>query len=107
MLTATAPSPNGTVKALITFEDESGNPVSFEREFVLDVYEEVYEEPVIPEDMMPEETSGPNVGLIAGIAAAAAAVIVIIVIVVIRKKKKKAAALKQEDDFLNGLGDDK
>ena len=107
MLTATAPSPNGTVKALITFEDESGNPVSFEREFVLDVYEEVYEEPVIPEDMMPEETSGPNVGLIAGIAAAAVAVIVIIVIVVIRKKKKKAAALKQEDDFLNGLGDDK
>ena len=107
MLTATAPSPNGTVKALITFEDESGNPVSFEREFVLDVYEEVYEEPVIPEDMMPEETSGPNVGLIAGIAAAAVAVIAIIVIVVIRKKKKKAAALKQEDDFLNGLGDDK
>ena len=57
--------------------------------------------------MMPEEQSGPNVGLIAGIAAAAAVVAVIIVIVVIRKKKKKAAALKLEDDFLNGLGEDK
>lgn len=106
MLTASAPSAGGTVKALVTFEDESGNPVSFEREFALDVYEEVYEEPVIPEDMIPVE-EGPDVRLMIGIAAAAAAVVVILVVVVIRKKKKKAAALKLEDDFLNGLGEDK
>ncbi|HJD30901.1 MAG TPA: hypothetical protein H9912_03060, partial [Candidatus Eisenbergiella stercorigallinarum] len=33
MLTASAPSAGGTVKAVISFEDESGNPISFEREF--------------------------------------------------------------------------
>ena len=107
MLTASAPSAGGTVKAVISFEDESGNPVSFEREFALDVYEEVYMEPDIPDDMMPSEPSGPNAGLIAGIAAAAAAVIAAAVILTVRGKKKKAAALKQEDDFLNSLGEDR
>ncbi len=107
MLTASAPSAGGTVKAVISFEDESGNPISFEREFALDVYEEVYMEPDIPDDMMPSEPSGPNAGLIAGIAAAAAAVIAAAVILTVRRKKKKAAALKQEDDFLNSLGEDR
>ena len=107
MLTASAPSAGGTVKAVISFEDESGNPISFEREFALDVYEEVYMEPDIPDDMMPSEPSGPNAGLIAGIAAAAAAVIAAAVILTVRRKKKIAAALKQEDDFLNSLGEDR
>ena len=107
MLTASAPSAGGTVKAVISFEDESGNPISFEREFALDVYEEVYMEPDIPDDMMPSEPSGPNAGLIAGIAAAAAAVIAAAVILTVRRKKKKAAALKQEDDFRNSLGEDR
>ena len=107
MLTASAPSAGGTVKVVISFEDESGNPISFEREFALDVYEEVYMEPDIPDDMMPSEPSGPNAGLIAGIAAAAAAVIAAAVILTVRRKKKKAAALKQEDDFLNSLGEDR
>lgn len=107
MLTAAAPSAGETVKAVISFEDESGNPVSFEREFALDVYEEVYMEPEMPEDMMPAQPSGPNVGLIAGIAAAAVAVAAAVTVLIVRKKKKKAAALKREDDFLNGLGDDR
>ena len=107
MLTAAAPSAGETVKAVISFEDESGNPVSFEREFALDVYEEVYMEPEMPEDMMPAQPSGPNVGLIAGSAAAAVAVAAAVTVLIVRKKKKKAAALKREDDFLNGLGDDR
>lgn len=105
MLTAVAPSSGGTVKALITFEDESGNPVSFEREFNLDVYEEMYEEPVIPEETEPVE-AGPDIRMIAGTAAGAAIVILVIVIAVIRRKKKKAVALKQEEAFLDGLGED-
>ena len=62
MLTAAAPSAGGTVKAVISFEDESGNPVSFEREFALDVYEEVYMEPEMPEDMMPAAAFGAECG---------------------------------------------
>ena len=64
-------------------------------------------EPEMPEDMMPAQPSGPNVGLIAGIAAAAVAVAAAVTVLIVRKKKKKAAALKREDDFLNGLGDDR
>ena len=89
MLTAAAPSAGETVKAVISFEDESGNPVSFEREFALDVYEEVYMEPEMPEDMMPAQPSGPNVGLIAGSAAAAVAVAAAVTVLIVRKKKEE------------------
>ena len=61
MVNAVAPTTgDGTVKALITFENESGDEISFEKEFTIDVYDEVYEEPVMPENMIPEEPQGPN-----------------------------------------------
>lgn len=102
MLNAVAPSTDGgAAKALITFEDESGNTVSFEKEFVLDVYEESFQDPVMPDMPMEEVPQGPNVGLIIGIVAAAAVIGGLTAFAVIRKKKKKAAALKLETDFLN------
>lgn len=108
MVNAVAPTTgDGTVKALITFENESGDEISFEKEFTIDVYEEVYEEPVMPENMMPEEPQEPNVGMIAGIAAGVLAVAAVVVIVVIRKKKKRAKALKLETDFLEDAELDK
>ncbi len=109
MLTAIAPSTDGgSLNARITFEDESGKEVSFNKEFVLDVYEEMYEEPIMPEDMMmPEEPQGPKKGLIAGIAAAILAVAAVTAFVVVRKKKKRAAALKLEHEFLEQETDGK
>lgn len=101
MLNAIAPSEgNNTVKAKITFEDESGNEVAFDREFELEVYEEIYDEPeFIEEPVEVEETK--RVGPIVGIAAAAVAVVGLIVFFVIRRKRKKAAARKLEEDFLS------
>lgn len=102
MITAVAPSTgDGTIKAKISFENESGEVVSFERNFALDVYEEVYMDPSMPEDIPVDNQGGLNIGLIMGIVAAAAVAAVIIVIVGIKKKKKKAAALKLEEELLD------
>lgn len=102
MITAVAPSTgDGTIKAKISFENESGELVSFERNFALDVYEEVYMDPSMPEDIPVDNQGGVNIGLIIGIAAAVVVAVVIIVIVTVRKKKKKAAALKLEEELLD------
>lgn len=102
MITAVAPSTgDGTIKAKISFENESGELVSFERNFALDVYEEVYMDPSMPEDIPVDNQGGVNIGLIIGIAAAVVVAAAIIVIVTVRKKKKKAAALKLEEELLD------
>ena len=102
MITAVAPSTgDGTIKAKISFENESGELVSFERNFALDVYEVVYMDPSMPEDIPVDNQGGVNIGLIIGIAAAVVVAAVIIVIVTVRKKKKKAAALKLEEELLD------
>lgn len=101
MITAIAPNTDdGTIKVNISFENESGEVVSFERNFVLDVYEEVYTDPMMPEDLPQEDQGGINLVLVLGIAAAVTAVAAVIIIAVIRKKKKKAAALKLEEELL-------
>lgn len=90
MITAVAPSTgDGTIKAKISFENESGELVSFERNFALDVYEEVYMDPSMPEDIPVDNQGGVNIGLIIGIAAAVVVAAVIIVIVTVRKRKRK------------------
>ena len=106
MLNAVAVSDgDNTVKARITFEDESGNEVAFDREFELDVYEEVYEEPEFVDEPVESEPEA-NIGLIVGIAAAVVLVMGLILFLIIRKKKKKAAALKLEEDFLSSDKED-
>ena len=101
MITAIAPNTDdGTIKVNISFENESGEVVSFERNFVLDVYEEVYTDPMMPEERPQEDQGGINLVLVLGIAAAVTAVAAVIIIAVIRKKKKKAAALKLEEELL-------
>ena len=101
MITAIAPNTDdGTIKVNISFENESGEVVSFERNFVLDVYEEVYTDPLMPEELPQEDQGGINLVLVLGIAAAVTAVAAVIIIAVIRKKKKKAAALKLEEELL-------
>lgn len=100
MVTGIAPTmDDGTVKAVITYEDDAGNQTRNE----LNVNIMVTEMPVDDgtSDMnVPVETekTGPGAGLIAGIAVGAVALIAVLTTVILKiRKKKKAAKLLAED----------
>lgn len=102
MLTGAAPTmDDGTVKAIITYEDDTGKQFTSEKEFTLFVTE------AMPEDMnmgmedmlLPEEqASGLPIWAIAAIAVAAAAVVIAAVIIIKKRKKKKALSLLEDED---------
>jgi len=89
---------DGTIIALISYEDESGNVTTFEKELDLWVIEPEYEE--FPDDygfedpdMMDGEKSGPPKALIfGGIGGGIAIGVIVGIIVAANKKKKKRAA---------------
>ena len=89
---------DGTVKILITYEDEEGKEATIEKSMTLYVNEPFYpdmmEDPMMMEGMMEEQKSFPWWGFaIIGVAAVGAAVAAVLVI----KKKKKAKKLAQEE----------
>lgn len=91
---------DGTVKAVITYEDEAGNQTREEKDIIIFVNEMMMDDDMMMD--MPvmepeEETKGVGVGVIVGIAAAAVAVIVAAVLLVRFRKKKKAAKQLAED----------
>ena len=98
---------DGTVKILISYEDEEGKEAVIEKTMTLFVnepyYPEMYEDPMMMEGMMEEQKSFPWWGfLIIGAAAAGAAVTAVLVI----KKKKKAKKLAQEEmELIDSLED--
>ena len=90
----------GTVKAVVYYEDESGNVYTEEQEFTLWVYEAVYEEDMMYEDMMMEEEGGGNaIGIIIGI------VVILLIgggvttVIIIKKKKQKKEQLDLEAEL--------
>lgn len=97
---------DGTVKILITYEDEEGKQASIEKTMTLYVNEPYYEEfddSMIDMDMMEETKSFPVWGIVLIAAAVIAAAVIAIVVI---KKKKKAKKLAQEEmDLINGLED--
>lgn len=105
MVTGIAPDMGeGIVKAVVTYEDEAGNPTRYEKDINLYVYEMTYEEEpmeMYPMEPMEEENSNglPMLAII-GIVAFVVLVIVVIVIIVI-KKKRKAKKQKEELDLLD------
>lgn len=98
MVTGIAPDTgNGIVKAVVTYEDEAGNPTRYEKDLNLYVYEMSFEEE--PMDMYPVEPledENPNVLLIIVIIGIIVVAVIIVVVVVITKKKK---AKKQKEDL--------
>ncbi len=104
MLTGIAPDMGeGVIKAVITYEDESGNETSFEKEINLSVYEVVYDDGGMYEDPgmyeePQEESKGFPMIAIGGIILAVVIIIVIVVIVI--KKKKKAKQHKEDLELL-------
>ena len=98
---------DGTVKILITYEDEEGKEAVIEKTMTLFVsepyYPEMYEDPMMMEGMMEEQKSFPWWGYaIIGVVVAGAAAAAVLVI----KKKKKAKKLAQEElELIESLED--
>lgn len=100
---------DGTVKILITYEDEEGKEAVIEESMTLFVSEPYYpdmmEDPMMMEDGMMEENTGFPWWGIALISAAAAGIAAAAVIVI--RKKKKAKRLAQEElELVEILEDD-
>lgn len=106
MVNAIAPTmDDGTIRAVISFEDESGNVTSFEKELSLWVSEPVYEE--YPEDWefedpneVPEKSGPPKWLIFGGIGGGVAIGVIVGIIVAVNKKKKREAELAalEEDE---------
>lgn len=101
MVTGIAPDTGeGIVKAVVTYEDEAGNPTRYEKDLNLYVYEMSFEEEpmdMYPMDPMEEENSNKlSVVAIIGIIVLVVIVIIVVVVVIITKKKK---AKKQKEDL--------
>ena len=98
---------DGTVKILITYEDEEGKEATIEKTMTLYVNEPFYpdmmEDPMMMEGMVEEQKSFPWWGFaIIGVAAAGAVAAAVLVI----KKKKKAKKLAQEEmELIESLED--
>ena len=92
----------GKVKAIVSYEDESGNVSTQEKEFELFVTEEVMDDFNISNEMMNEEfvegeTGGSgSIFLIIGIVVVVLALAGVAAFIIIKKKKKK-----DSDDFLD------
>lgn len=92
-----ATTDDGFVKAIISYEDESGNVNTQEELFTLLVYEEVFEENMYMDDMMVEEESGNSfVGWIVAVAILIVGGIIAVVIIKRRKRKKEQQELEEE-----------
>ena len=106
MLTGIAPDTGaGTVKAVITYEDEAGNESRYEKDLNLLVYEMTYDEGMmenVPMEPLEEEPAQKKIPLVAVIGIVAAVVAVIVVVAVVISKKKKAKKHKEDMDLLDG-----
>ena len=106
MLTGIAPDTGGgTVKAVITYEDEAGNESRYEKDLNLLVYEMTFDEGMmenVPTEPFEEEPAQKKIPLVAVIGIVAAVVAVIVVVAVVISKKKKAKKHKEDMDLLDG-----
>lgn len=108
MVTGVAPDMgDGTITAVITYEDETGVETKVESQFALSVYENNFEDfDFGAMDGPTEEDLGQtsNVGVrIAAVIAVIVVIAIIIIIIVLRKKKAK----KQQQEDIDLLEDDK
>ena len=99
---------DGTVKIVITYEDEEGKEATLEEVMTLFVnepfYPEMFDDPYATGEMYEEEKGFPWWGFaLIGVAAAGGAAAAVLVI---RKKKKASKIAQEEMELINSLGDD-
>ena len=101
---------DGTVKLLISYEDETGESTVIEKEISLFVTESMMEEfpaddSMMGGDMMGEEPSGGKTGTYAAVIIGVILLAVILGIVICMKRKKKKEQMRLEEDLMD-LDDD-
>lgn len=101
---------DGTVKLLISYEDETGESTVIEKEISLFVTESMMEEfpaddSMMGGDMMGEEPSGDKTGTYAAVIIGVILLAVILGIVICMKRKKKKEQMRLEEDLMD-LDDD-
>lgn len=97
-----ATADDGTVKLLISYEDEAGEAQVIEKEINLIVNEAMPDE-YLPDDVYFDDSEYEEEGGMTKyiVAAIGILVIVIVIVAIVLKKKKKKAQMLLEDDFLD------
>ena len=103
MVTATAPN-EGTITAIISYEDEAGNVTETEKEIALSIYEESFDDSSMDDGMwddsqMDDTDTGLPIAAKIGIPVGVIAAVIIVLAAVLKIRKRKKAKKQQEEDL--------
>ena len=103
MVTATAPN-EGTITAVISYEDDAGNVTETEKEIALSIYEESFDDSSMDDGMwddsqMDDTDTGLPTAAKIGIPVGVIAAVIIALAAVLKIRKKKKAKKQQEEDL--------
>ena len=93
---------DGTVKAVITYEDEAGNQTREEKNITIFVSDIPVDDGMMMDPMpMEEEKTGPGMGVVIAIALGIVVVAAAAVVAMLRIRKKKKAAKQLAEDLMD------
>ncbi len=103
MVTATTPN-EGTITAVISYEDDAGNVTETEKEIALSIYEESFDDSSMDDGMwddsqMDDTDTGLPTAAKIGIPVGVIAAVIIVLSAVLKIRKKKKAKKQQEEDL--------
>lgn len=103
MVTATTPN-EGTITAVISYEDDAGNVTETEKEIALSIYEESFDDSSMDDGMwddsqMDDTDTGLPIAAKIGIPVGVIAAVIIVLTAVLKIRKKKKAKKQQEEDL--------
>lgn len=103
MVTATTPN-EGTITAVISYEDDAGNVTETEKEIALSIYEESFDDSSMDDGMWDDsQMDGTDTGLPTaakiGIPVGVIAAVIIVLAAVLKIRKKKKEKKQQEEDL--------
>lgn len=103
MVTATTPN-EGTITAVISYEDDAGNVTETEKEIALSIYEESFDDSSMDDGMwddsqMDDTDTGLPIAAKIGIPVGVIAAVIIVLSAVLKIRKKKKEKKQQEEDL--------
>lgn len=98
---AAATMDDGTVKAVISYEDDAGNVSTQEETFTLYVSEESYDDFDYSDMPVEEESGSSHVGLIIAIVVIVIIAAIVATVIILKKRRKKKEQKELEDELLD------